>query len=104
MIRFPTKAEKSLYEQAANDNPPPCVLVKLYIPGWISGITIGPVIFHETDRPDLIVHEMVHVRQFYRQPFTFWIRYLWQRRKGYRTITYEQEAYALQERAKDIMA
>lgn len=101
MIRLPTPEEKRLYEQAANDKPPFCILVKLYIPGWIRGITIGPVIFHETDRPDLIVHEMVHVRQFYAQPLTFWPRYFWYRLTGgYRDNPYEIEAYEIQSKVR----
>ena len=104
-MRLPTEAEKRLYREATGREAPWCVLVRCWVPGWGIGMSLGPLVLHETLRPEIIVHEMVHVAQFYRQPFTFWLRYLWQLfTKGYRGIDYEVEAYAVQERAKEIIA
>jgi len=57
-----------------------------------------------TKRPDDIAHlchELIHVEQFYHQPFTFWIKYIVQRQRvGYRNNRYEREAYAMQLRVR----
>ncbi len=105
MIRFPTENEKRLYREAAGRAAPACVLIRFPMFGSFRGFTLGPVIFIATDRVDVIVHEMVHVRQFYDGwGIGFWAAYLWYRlTRGYRGNPYEQEAYAVQDRAKEIM-
>ncbi len=66
---------------------------------FISGnnaITIGTIIFIKpelVDRQDIIEHEKVHVAQFKRQPFTFWLRYLFSAKWRLR---YECDAFATQ--------
>lgn len=100
MIRFPTDDEKDLYEKAAGRDAPWCFLVHWILFG--AGGAFGPLILHRfKDRPDVIVHEMVHVHQFYDGwGIVFWVKYLWQLwRKGYRNNPYEIAARAVQARA-----
>ncbi len=66
-------------------------------PWWIrgfAGFTLGPLIFiKDSSDKDIHAHELVHVSQFYRQPFTFWIRYLVElARVGYWNNRFEKEA------------
>lgn len=67
------------------------------IPKRMSAITIGTFIFIKkiNNRIDdaLIVHEKKHVEQFKKQPFTFWIKYLFSRECR---CQFEVEAYAWQ--------
>lgn len=61
-----------------------------------NAITIGTIIFIKpelADRQDIIEHEKVHIAQFKRQPFTFWLRYLLSSKWRLR---YECEAFATQ--------
>ena len=93
-MRFPTEEEKRLYLEATGREAPACLLIRFWVPGWGVALALGPLILHEkADRPDLIVHEMVHVQQFYDRPFTFWLRYFWYSlTEGYRENPYEIEA------------
>ena len=103
MIRFPTKEEKSLYEQAAGRKAPPCILIRSKLWGSIRGFTPGPVILYRKDAPiDVIVHEMVHVQQWRDNKFCFWIDY-YIKRATTDVNPYEAEAYEIQERAKALM-
>lgn len=62
-------------------------------------VTLGRTILFNADRPitpDLIVHELVHVRQWKNDPL-FALKYCGQwLRHGYRKNPYEVEAYARQ--------
>lgn len=62
-------------------------------------VTLGRTILFDADRPiapDLIVHELVHVRQWNDDPL-FPLKYCGQSlRHGYRQNPYEVEAYARQ--------
>ncbi len=99
-MRFPTEQEKRLYREAAGRKAPACVLIRFPVFGRFIGFTFGAVIFHETDRPELIVHEMVHVQQFYDGwGIGYWIKYLWWlATKGYRNNPYEIEANEIEGR------
>ena len=84
-IRFPDACERWLYELSARKvpgvdcSPPRCLLVKF--PFWWGcsrGLTLGPVVLVVSmDDASVVVHEMVHVSQFYRAPFLFYPRYVW---------------------------
>ena len=97
MIRYPTEKEKKLYKKAAGRTAPWCFMFNRVLFG--AGGALGPLIFYKyQDRPDVIVHEMVHVHQFYDGwgPL-FWIKYLYQwLTKGYRNNPYEMAAYDIQ--------
>ena len=101
-MRFPTAEEKRLYLKAAGRKAPACLLIRFPVFGRFIGFTFGAVIFHETDRPELIVHEMVHVQQFYDGwGLGFWVVYLWYRlTKGYENNPYEIEANEIEGRVK----
>lgn len=70
----------------------------------IDAITIGPVIFMWIKNPNkrILLHELCHIRQWKRQPFTFHIRYFYEMfrnklngmtwREAYLNISYEKEA------------
>lgn len=66
---------------------------------WGRGQTIGPIILLHPDAPkSLYGHELVHVYQLYREPFTFFIKYLYFHLKyGYWKNPYEIEAYRRQD-------
>lgn len=96
---------KSLFKKCTGVNAPWCISIPW--PLWFRdfyGFTLGPLIFikpgaHES----IVVHEMVHVMQFYKQPFTFWIRYLVELyRKGYFENRFEKEAYSIQRKATEV--
>jgi len=58
----------------------------------MAAITIGTWVFmRPSATPDVLPHEKVHVKQFRKQPFTFWLRYLFSRNAR---LHYEAEAYA----------
>ena len=98
-------AEK-LYQKAAKDKPPFFMLVPW--PFWFSdfaGFSFGPLVFVR-DKKDisLIVHEMVHVRQFYDAPIRFPILYLYHLFKvGYQNNPYEVAARKTQKKAERIL-
>lgn len=76
--------------------------IVFYWPWWIGefrGFTLGPVVFLKRGAGvDVLVHEMVHVSQFYRQPLTFFARYLWELAwEGYQNNKYEMEARRVQD-------
>jgi len=68
---------------------------------WGDGFTLGPFIFIRPNHSEgLYAHELVHVRQFWDDPFLFWIKYLYYLiRYGYQDNPYEREAYAAQKKA-----
>lgn len=86
---------KNAYLAAAGLVPPFCRILRW--PWWFRGFrgfTLGVLIFVKDPRDvPLVCHEMQHVAQFLRQPFTFWFRYLVElARHGYRNNRYEIEA------------
>jgi len=85
------------YEQATGERAPKHVYIPWRWFVWGDGFTLGPIIFVRPDCPEVYVHELVHVRQFWSQPLTFHARYLWRLWKyGYHDNPYEVEAYATQ--------
>ena len=67
---------------------------KWLVPPGMDAFTVGTIIFYRNNiSPDLIEHEKTHVNQFKKQPFTFWLKYLFSRK--HRCI-FEAEAYAAQ--------
>ena len=63
-----------------------------FVPNGFSGWTVGPVIFIRPSKKDdigLLEHEKTHVRQFWRNPFTY-CRVLWNKKFVLET---EVEAY-----------
>lgn len=94
---------RTLYTAITNKPPRAHVVVKW--PWWykgFTGFTLGPIIFVK-DRRDkyTLIHELVHVKQFYKNPFTFWYKYLVElNKKGYRNNKYEKEAYKIEEEAR----
>ena len=67
--------------------------------GSFEGFTLGPIIFYKPGTTDdVLVHELVHVDQWYRYWPFFGIRYLWELRKGYTNNKYEIEARDIQKR------
>lgn len=69
---------------------------------WGDGFTLGPIVFIRPGASEaLYQHELVHVRQFWDEPLTFWVKYLYYTlRYGYRSNPYEQEAYQVQRRVR----
>ncbi|MCT9119173.1 hypothetical protein N6G02_23790 [Cupriavidus gilardii] len=75
---------------------PRCLLVesRWLVPRHFDGISLGPIVLLRPDvSAGLIAHELVHVRQFWRRPFTHGPRYLLS--KAYRQAC-EVEAYRAQ--------
>lgn len=62
--------------------------------GDFAGFAFGPLVFVRDPKDlDVLAHELVHVHQFWREPFLFWIKYLWELiRKGYENNRFEREA------------
>lgn len=107
MIRLPSKEEKLLYYKASGRKASPCVLIywPFFWGNWV-GFTPGPVIFHSKNISIVkIIHEMVHVRQFYRGWWLwYWISYICQLFfRGYVNISYEVEARTVEEEAETIL-
>lgn len=75
---------------------PRCLLVesRWLVPRHFDGISLGPIVLLRPDvSAGLIAHELAHVRQFWRRPFTHGPRYLLS--KAYRQAC-EVEAYRAQ--------
>lgn len=98
---MPSKKTKQLFEKVTERRAPFAIVLvwKWFYGDWL-GFALGPLIV--TKRPGDIAHlchELVHVEQFYNQPFTFWIKYILERKRaGYWNSRYEREAYAVQRR------
>jgi len=83
------------------DHFPRCWIQKapwMFFGRW-TGFTFAWIIFVKEDRLDVVVHEMVHVRQFNKgYGIGFWVKYLYYlARYGYSKNPYEREAYLVQE-------
>lgn len=106
MFRRPTEEEKNLYKRAIGRKAPWCILweaPKLFWDRW-QGITLGPLIVQrDLNRTDVVVHEMVHVSQYYRSLIIgFLVKYFYElSTKGYRNISYEVEAYEVQRKVRE---
>lgn len=99
----PADAARALYRELTGRPPPPALVVRW---GWwwrgFRGLTLGPLVLVDApEDPVLVCHELCHVAQFYRQPLSFYPRYLYRCwRVGYRANAYEREAFALSEAAR----
>ncbi|MGH7477391.1 MAG: hypothetical protein ACRELD_14080 [Longimicrobiales bacterium] len=73
--------------------------------GAAGAVTLGCVIVVHPDvplTPRLLRHELAHVRQWQRYPFTFALRYAWNHlRHGYHANPYEVEARRAEREALD---
>lgn len=99
-----------LYKESSKDflnNPesPRCRTIQAWVPGEREAITIGGMIFIESYNRPLIVHEMVHVRQQRDGIYIiFWAKYLLEIiDKGYRSVSFEKEAFKVSRRAAYIL-
>lgn len=82
-----------------NESKPTHIKIPWRLFPWGDAFTLGPIIFIRPNSSEgLYQHELVHVKQFWNQPFTFWIKYLYYLLKyGYRDNPFEVEAYKVQD-------
>ena len=66
---------------------------------WGDAFTLGPIIFIRPNHSEaLYAHELIHVRQWWDDPYLFWFKYLYYfLRYGYKNNPYEIEAYKVQD-------
>ena len=102
-MRLPTAEEKRLYYEATGREAPSCKIRRK--PRWLLPSKLGftfarTILLRDGDESAaLVVHELVHVRQWIDGGLAFWASYIWQLfTKGYRGIDYEIEAYEAQKR------
>jgi hypothetical protein len=81
----------------------PCWIVSLFL--WkfgIAAITLGRLIFFfddfNTKQEDILIHELVHVRQYKKYTWIgFLLKYFYEwLYKGYMMVSFEREAYKIQ--------
>lgn len=66
---------------------------------WGDGFTLAFIVFVRPGCENVYHHELQHVRQFWAEPLTFHVKYLYYLWKyGYYDNPYEVEAYKVQER------
>ena len=105
-ISTPDQKTKDIFKEVTGQAAPFALVVHWpwFYKSWI-GLTIGFVIFSK--KPDDIAHlchELVHVNQFYQQPWSFWFKYISERRRvGYWNNPYEKAAYAVQYKAESAL-
>ena len=99
-MRRPSFYETVMFGTATGKGCPFCfifVTPRLFWGPW-KGFTFAVFVFVKEDNPLIVIHEMVHVRQWMDGwGLGFWIKYLYYLvRYGYKKNPYEVEAYAAQ--------